>query len=152
MTAATRAQASTVRRGERRPLSSLAAVSSRPRRWTPAEIALVEEAAERTWTAMERARSEAALREREERLSTVLGGMTEGFGLLAPDFTILEHNAPARVVMQITTQTPMTYDDGCEGFTSGSYETRIVGSPTEGIHVVYSACEGHYEPIGAGTL
>lgn len=68
------------------------------------------------------------------------------------DFTILENDAPARVVMQIVTQTPMTYDNGCEGFTSGSYETRLVGSPTEGIHVVYSNCAGNFEPIGAGTL
>lgn len=58
--------ASTVRRGERNPLSSLMAVSSRPRRWTPGDIALVEEAAERSWAAMERARSDAARGEAEE--------------------------------------------------------------------------------------
>ena len=39
--------------------------------------------------------AEAALREREERLRGVLDGMAEGFGLLAPDFTILEHNLEA---------------------------------------------------------
>ncbi|WP_342152499.1 PAS domain S-box protein [Methylorubrum sp. SB2] len=39
--------------------------------------------------------AERALREREERLRGVLDGMTEGFGLLGPDFTILEHNAEA---------------------------------------------------------
>lgn len=39
--------------------------------------------------------ADAALREREERLRGVLDGMTEGFGLLAPDFTILEHNLEA---------------------------------------------------------
>ncbi|WP_237215260.1 hybrid sensor histidine kinase/response regulator, partial [Falsiroseomonas oryziterrae] len=39
--------------------------------------------------------SEAALREREARLRGVLDGMTEAFGLLAPDFTILEHNREA---------------------------------------------------------
>lgn len=68
------------------------------------------------------------------------------------DFTLLENDAPARVVMQIVTQTPMVYDSDCGSFTSGSYETRLVGSPTEGIHVVYSACAGNFEPIGAGTL
>lgn len=39
--------------------------------------------------------AERALREREERLRGVLDGMAEGFGLLGPDFTILEHNAEA---------------------------------------------------------
>jgi signal transduction histidine kinase/CheY-like chemotaxis protein len=41
----------------------LAVHQSRPRAWTPAEVALVEEVAERTWDAVERARAEAALRE-----------------------------------------------------------------------------------------
>lgn len=39
--------------------------------------------------------AEEALRESEERLRRVLDGMGEGFGLLAPDFTILEHNREA---------------------------------------------------------
>lgn len=43
----------------------------------------------------ERRRAEAAVRESEARFRGVLDGMTEGFGLLAPDFTILEHNAEA---------------------------------------------------------
>jgi PAS domain S-box-containing protein len=59
--------ASTIRKGERNPLSSMAAVTSRPRRWTAGEVALVEEAAERTWAAMERARDESARRLAEER-------------------------------------------------------------------------------------
>jgi GAF domain-containing protein len=59
--------ASTVRRGERNPISSMAAVSSRPRRWRLGEIALVEETAERTWAAMERALAESTLRESEEK-------------------------------------------------------------------------------------
>jgi PAS domain S-box-containing protein len=37
------------------------------RNWKPAEIDLVQEVAERTWAAVERARTEAALRESEER-------------------------------------------------------------------------------------
>lgn len=61
--------ASTVRKGENRPLASLAAVCSRPRNWTAGEVALVEEVAERTWSAIERARAEAALRESDARLA-----------------------------------------------------------------------------------
>jgi PAS domain S-box-containing protein len=38
------------------------------RRWTAGEIALVEETAERTWAAVQRARAEAVLRESEEQL------------------------------------------------------------------------------------
>lgn len=64
--------ASTLRKGEDNPLSSLAAVSARPRRWTQGEIALVEEVAERTWAAMERARAEVELHESEARLSRAL--------------------------------------------------------------------------------
>lgn len=44
---------------------------------------------------IELAQSEAALRDSEERLRRVLDGMGEGFGLLAPDFTVLEHNREA---------------------------------------------------------
>ncbi|HEV2602021.1 MAG TPA: PAS domain S-box protein [Microvirga sp.] len=43
----------------------------------------------------EKVRADVALRKRDERLRGVLDGMAEGFGLLAPDFTILEHNLEA---------------------------------------------------------
>ena len=43
-----------------------------PRAWTAEEIALIEETAVRTWAAAERARAEAALREREWRLRLAL--------------------------------------------------------------------------------
>lgn len=59
--------AAPVRRGAGHPIWSIIAVMARPRRWTASEIALVEETAERTWSAVERARAEAALRESEER-------------------------------------------------------------------------------------
>jgi PAS domain S-box-containing protein len=51
--------AATLRKGENNPLWSIVSVSAHPRRWTRGEIALVEEVAERTWAAMERARAEA---------------------------------------------------------------------------------------------
>lgn len=40
-------------------------------------------------------RAEAVAHATDERLARVLDGMGEGFGLLAPDFTILEHNREA---------------------------------------------------------
>jgi GAF domain-containing protein len=56
---------------------------SRPRRWTKGDVELVEEIAERTWAAVERARAELALRESEERqafqlqLSDALASLTD---------------------------------------------------------------------------
>ena len=61
--------AATLRKGENVPLWAICAVSANPRIWTQGDVALVEEVAERTWAAGERARAEAALRESEARLS-----------------------------------------------------------------------------------
>jgi diguanylate cyclase (GGDEF)-like protein/PAS domain S-box-containing protein len=48
------------------------------RRWSALDIALVGETAERTWAAVERARSEAALRDSEERLRFALRAANAG--------------------------------------------------------------------------
>ena len=45
--------------------------SARPRDWTDAEVALLEEVAARTWAEVERARAEADLRESEERFRVI---------------------------------------------------------------------------------
>jgi PAS domain S-box-containing protein len=52
---------------------------AKPRQWTDDEVALVEETAERTWEAVERARSQTALREGEERYRTLFNSIDEGF-------------------------------------------------------------------------
>ena len=59
--------AATLRKGENNPLWAIVAGSIHPRVWTPGEVSLVEEVAERTWAAAERARAQAALRDSEER-------------------------------------------------------------------------------------
>jgi hypothetical protein len=68
------------------------------------------------------------------------------------DLTISDLGAPARMQLQVVTTVPLIYDDGCGGLTSGAHEMRLNGSTTEGVHVVFAACEGHYQPIGAGVL
>lgn len=50
-----------------------------PRDWTTDDVALVQEVAERTWAAAERARAEEALRWSEEKYRTVFESMDEGF-------------------------------------------------------------------------
>ncbi len=52
-----------------------------PRHWTPSELELIQETAERTWAAIERARAEAALRRSEERFRTLFDTMEEGFSV-----------------------------------------------------------------------
>ena len=51
-----------------RPVAAFGATQATPRHWTPAEIELIREIAERTWEAVERARVEASLRRSRERL------------------------------------------------------------------------------------
>jgi len=50
------------------PVGILCITQSTPRQWTDLEVELVQEIAERTWAAVERARAEAALRASEEHL------------------------------------------------------------------------------------
>ncbi|MDY6984275.1 MAG: ATP-binding protein, partial [Pseudomonadota bacterium] len=57
----------TVRRGDRNPIWALSVSSSTPRAWSAGEIALVEDVAERTWSAIERVRGEQALRDADRR-------------------------------------------------------------------------------------
>jgi PAS domain S-box-containing protein len=50
----------------------LAVHNATPREWTRDEVGLIEETAERTWIAVERARAERGLRESEERFRTLV--------------------------------------------------------------------------------
>ncbi|WP_144630810.1 PAS domain-containing protein [Bordetella genomosp. 13] len=53
---------------EGRLVAFLGVHQRKPREWTTADVTLVEDIAERTWAAVERARAETAMRESEERL------------------------------------------------------------------------------------
>ncbi|MFC4175016.1 PAS domain S-box protein [Microvirga sp. GCM10011540] len=63
-----------------------------PRWWTRSEIKLIEDVAERTWSAVERARSETARRAAEAQVARVLENITEGFVLLDRNFRVLQIN------------------------------------------------------------
>ena len=61
-----------------RMVAAFGANNVTPRAWTPTEIALVRDVAERTWDAVERTRAEAALRVREQRFRLALGASGGG--------------------------------------------------------------------------
>lgn len=64
-----------VRRGRLRAFCTVTDIE--PREWDAEEISLVEETAERTWTAIERARAERALRASEERFRRLADSMPQ---------------------------------------------------------------------------
>ena len=70
--------AATLRKGENNPLWAIVVGSMDPRAWTPGEVSLVEEFAERTWASVERTRAEAALRESEARRELALEAANMG--------------------------------------------------------------------------
>ncbi|WP_088891260.1 PAS domain S-box protein [Leptolyngbya ohadii] len=93
--------AATLREGENNPLWAIVAISASPRCWARGEVALLEEATERTWVAMERARTESALRASEAKYRSLFTSIDEGFNLLEmipdesghpTDFRIVETN------------------------------------------------------------
>ena len=53
-----------------------------PRAWTPDEVELTEETAERTWAVVERARAEQALRESEAKYRSLFTSIDEGFCII----------------------------------------------------------------------
>jgi PAS domain S-box-containing protein len=75
----TRAHVSVPRIRDGRYSGSFYVTHFKPYRWTPSDIRLIEEVAERIWDAAERGRAEARLRESEERLRLVMEASGLGF-------------------------------------------------------------------------
>lgn len=71
-------------------VGGLTAHMREPRNWTDAEISLIEETAERTWAAVERARAEEALRRARERFDIVKDSTQVGFWFCDLPFDKLE--------------------------------------------------------------
>src|SRR5262249_17030976 len=61
----------------RAPRAGFVVGETAPREWTPGEVALVEDAAKRTWAILERARAEGIVRESEERFRSLASIITD---------------------------------------------------------------------------
>lgn len=68
-----------LRKGPHHVIWAMAVAMSMPRKWTDAERLLLEDVAERTWAAVERAKAEEALRQSEEKYRTLFNSIDEGF-------------------------------------------------------------------------
>ena len=71
-----------VRKEMTNPDWSINAVSASSRCWTQVEIQLIEDVTERTWAAIERAKTEGALRKSEEKYRTLFNSIDEGFCII----------------------------------------------------------------------
>ncbi len=67
--------------------AALGVAQSAPRQWTPGEVSLIGEVAERTWEAVKRARGEEALRESEARYRALAGATSEALFRMNPDWS-----------------------------------------------------------------
>jgi PAS domain S-box-containing protein len=64
-----------------------------PRKWQEQECRLAQEVGERTWSAVEAARAQAALRAERDQSQYIFDSMVEGFAVLDRHWTILRMNA-----------------------------------------------------------
>jgi signal transduction histidine kinase/DNA-binding response OmpR family regulator len=71
---------------EGRIAAVLAVHQDEPRAWTEEEISLMEETAERTWSAVDRARAEQMMRSTEDRYSAMMDSIDEGFCIVQMEF------------------------------------------------------------------
>ncbi|HEY9631603.1 MAG TPA: ATP-binding protein [Coleofasciculaceae cyanobacterium] len=88
----------------------LAVHQSTPRQWTETEVKLVEETAERTWAAVERARAEAALREGENRLRLALVSAELGTWDFNPITDVLQWDNQCKAMFGLSPEAEITYD------------------------------------------
>jgi signal transduction histidine kinase/CheY-like chemotaxis protein/PAS domain-containing protein len=68
-------------------VAGLAVHSQHPRRWTPEEVSLVEETAERTWAAVNHALAEDALRASELRFRSLVTASSDAVYRMSPDWS-----------------------------------------------------------------
>ncbi|MEA1830795.1 PAS domain-containing protein [Methylobacterium durans] len=78
-----------------RTVASMTVLKGVPHRWTAREISLVEDVAERTWAAVERARAEAAQRESEERFQQFAASSSDALWIRDGTTLAMEYVSPA---------------------------------------------------------
>ena len=80
----------TLRKGENNPLWAICAVSSSARTWTPGEVSLVQEVAERTWAAVERARGKERLQIAHDTFRNLIDRSPFGTYIVDADFRMVQ--------------------------------------------------------------
>ncbi|HEX8384857.1 MAG TPA: CheR family methyltransferase, partial [Rubricoccaceae bacterium] len=70
-----------------RLVAVMAVHHSEPHAWTPEDVALFEETAERTWAAVEQTRAEAALRESEKQYRALTSATSDVLYRMSPDWS-----------------------------------------------------------------
>lgn len=81
---------------EGRPVAAMVVQDRYPRQWTRDEVGLVEEAAERAWAAVERAKAEKALNTEHARLDAIITTLPIGLLFMDADRGITMANEEAR--------------------------------------------------------
>jgi PAS domain S-box-containing protein len=76
--------------------------SATPRAWDAQEVQLVQEAADRTWSAVQAAQAQAALRTERDQSQHIFDTILEGFAVLDRHWTILRMNAEGLRLTQRT--------------------------------------------------
>ena len=91
-------------------VAGLAVHTSGSRDWTPEEMSLAEEVAERTWAAVERARAEAALSESENRLRLALKSAELGTWDFNPLTGVLQWDDQCKAMFGLPPASAINYD------------------------------------------
>ena len=83
-----------------RLISTLGVHHATPRQWTPQDIELIRETAERTWAAVERARAEAALRAAHDTFRHLVDRSPFGIYAIDADFRLVQISDAAQKVFE----------------------------------------------------
>lgn len=119
-----------LRKGPREVIWALVGAMATPRRWTEGERVLLEEVAERTWAAVERARAEAALRESETRMrfqAELLAGAAEAMVATDEQLVITYWNRAAEELLGWTAEEALGQQSGAV------FRTTVPGSSREAV-------------------
>ena len=90
----------TLRKGGNNPLWAIVAVSASPRVWTPGEVSLVEEVAERTWAAVQRARGKDRLQIAHDTFRNLVDRSPFGIYAVDADFRLVQVSDGAQKVFE----------------------------------------------------